>query len=167
MPSSKTLTTVIVILVAGLLISSTFAAYYLLKYQQAESSSNTYLTELKSVQPTQVPDMLFDFGNGTILWYNSTQVPTGTNAYVATVLDAHGVVNATWYGAPYNEHLVNGIDNVQNTADQSWFIWTHNSTAGWKVAEVGADELPATTGSVFAWTYCNYNSTTYAPSCTP
>lgn len=167
MPSSKTLTTIIVILVAGLLISSTFAAYYLLEYQQAQSNSNTYLSELKSAQPTQTPHLLFDFGNGTSVWYNSTQVPTGASAYVATVLDARGVVNGTWYGAPYNEHLVTGIDNIQNTAQESWFVWTHNSTSSWQVAQVGSDELLATNGAVFAWTYCNFNSSTYAPSCSP
>jgi hypothetical protein len=167
MAGAKTLYVVIVVLIAGLLVSATLAAVYLFQYDQAQSNANTYLSELKSVQPTQTTDILLDFGNGTLLWHNDTQVQTGANAYVATVIVAHGVVNATWYEAPYNEHLVTGIDNVQNTAQQSWFIWTYNSTASWRVAQVGADELPAITGSVFAWTYCNYNSTTYAPSCTP
>ena len=122
MASSKTLMAVVVVLIAALLISSTVAGYYFYQNQQAQSSANTYLSELKSAQPTQTPHILFYFGNGTVFWDNSTQVSTGANAYVATVLDSHGVVNATWYGMPYNQHRVTGIDNVQNTGQRSWFI---------------------------------------------
>lgn len=166
MAATRTLYIVIVILVAGLLVSSTLAAFYVFEYDGAQSSASTYLSELKSVQPTQTPDILLDFGNGTLAWHNNTQVQTGSNVYVTTVIDAGGVVNATWY-VQYNEHLVTGIDNVQNTQQQSWFLWTYNKTASWQLAQVGADELVASTGSVFAWTYCNFNATTYAPSCSP
>lgn len=164
--SSRTLTVVIVILVAALLVTATFAAYYLVQYQQAENNANAYESELKTAQPTQETNFLLDFGNGSSFWANTT-VPTGTNGYIATVIITHGVVNATWYAAPYNEHFVNGIDNVQNSATQSWFLWTYNSTARWQVAQVGADDLTVTNGSIFAWTYCSFNPTTYAPSCTP
>jgi hypothetical protein len=167
MARTKTLYTVIVVLLAAMLVSSSFAAFYLFQYDQSQSNANTYLSELKAVQPTQTTNILLDFGNGTLLWHNDTQVQTGSNVYIATVLATHGVVNATWYGAPYNEHQVTGLDNVQNGPQQSWFIWTYNSTASWQVAQVGADDLLASNGSIFAWTFCNYNSTTYAPSCTP
>jgi hypothetical protein len=167
MAATRTLYVIIVILIAGMLVSSTFAAFYLFQYDRAQSNANTYLSELKSVQPTQKTNILLDFGNGTRIWLNDTQVPTGANAYVATVIATHGIVNATYYPPPYSEHLVTGIDNVQNSRQQSWFIWTYNSTAAWQVPQVGADDLAAGNGSIFAWTYCNYNPTTYLPSCTP
>jgi hypothetical protein len=160
------LTTTVVVLIAALLLTATLAGYYALQYQQAESNSSRYLSELKAVQPTQETDFLFAFGNGTAVWDNVT-VPTGSNAYVATVLAAHGVVNATWYAAPLNEHLVTGIDDLQNNQSESWFLWTYNSTASWQLPQVGADDLAATDGSVFAWTFCVFNPSTYVPSCTP
>jgi len=171
MVSTKTLYTTMVILTAGLLLSATLAGFYAFQYNQAQANASTYLAELKSVQPTQETDILLDFGNGTLVWHNDTEVPTGANAYVATVLAARGEVNATLYPplAPgeSSEHFVTGIDGVQNTAQQSWFLWTYNSTAHWQVAQTGADLLPAISGSVFGWTYCSYNSSTYVPSCTP
>jgi hypothetical protein len=166
MASSKVLYTVVVVLLAALLISSTFAGYYVLQYDRAQSNANTYLAELKTVQPTQSTNILFDLGNGTSHWYNQTQVQTGSNLYNATVFVSHGNLNATWYPG-YDEHLVTGIDGIQNSATQSWFLWTYAASSGWAVASVGADLLIAFNGSVFAWTYCNFNSTTYAPDCSP
>ncbi|MGD0637914.1 MAG: hypothetical protein ABSA72_07730 [Nitrososphaerales archaeon] len=167
MTAPRTLYVVIVVLLAGMLISSTFAALYLYQYNQAETDANAYLSQLKSVQPTQETSILLDFGNGTLVWHNDTQVPTGANAYVATIIAARGIVNATYYPPPYAEHIVTGIDNVQGNQQESWFIWTYNATARWQVAQVGADELAAGTGSIFAWTYCTYSSATYVPSCIP
>ena len=167
MPKTRALYTIIVVLLAAMLISSTFAAFYLFQYDRAQNSANAYLSELKGVQPTQLVDVLLDFGNGTLAWHNDTVVPTGANAYVATVIASRGIVNATYYPPPYAEHLVTGIDNVQNTQDRSWFVWTYDETAAWQAAQVGADDLAASNGSIFAWTYCDYNSTTYTPSCTP
>jgi len=167
MVRSSTIYTVVAILVAGVLVSSTSAVYYLYRYDQAQSDARVYLSELKSVQPVQYTSILFDFGNGTAQWRNDTQVPTGANAYVATVIAAEGRVNATYYPAPYSEHLVDGIDNLQNTAQQSWFIWTYNTTAHWQPAQSGADDLAASNGSIFAWTFCGYDPSTYVPSCTP
>jgi hypothetical protein len=164
--ATKSLYVVIVILLAAMLVSATLAAFYLFQYDRAHGEANTYLSELKSAQPTQVTNILLDFGNGTRLWHNDTQVQTGANAYVATVIVAHGVVNATWY-PQYGEHLVTGVDNVQNTQQESWFLWTYNNTSHWEVAQTGADLLSAYNGSVFGWTYCAYNSATYVPSCTP
>lgn len=166
MATQRTLTTIVVLLVAALLVSGTVAGYYALQYQRAESNSSLYLSELKTAQPTQQTNLLFVFDNGTRVWDNVT-VPTGSNAYIATVIATHGVVNATWYAAPLDEHYVTGIDNVQSTQVQSWFFWTYNSTASWQVSQVGADDLIASNGSVFAWTYCSYNPSTYVPSCTP
>jgi hypothetical protein len=167
MAKPNTLLAVIAILIAGVLASSTLAAYYLYRFDQAQSDANAYLSELKGAQPTQYTNVLFDFGNGTTQWRNDTQVPTGANAYVATVIAADGRVNATYYPPPYSEHLVDGIDDLQNSAQQSWFIWTYNTTAHWQPAQSGADDLTASNGSIFAWTFCGYDAATYAPTCTP
>ena len=149
MAAPRTLYLIIVVLLAGMLISSTFAAFYLYQYNQAESNANAYLSQLKSAQPTQETNILIDFGNGTLLWHNATQVPTGANAYVATIIALRGIVNATYYPQPYAEHIVTGIDNVQGSQQESWFIWTYNATSRWQVAQVGADQLslPATVRS--------------------
>ncbi len=165
MPGSKTLKTLVVVLVAGLLVSSTFAGYYLLQYQQAQSDADHYLTELDQVHSSTLltTSILLDFGNGTRVWYNGTVVQPGWNLYLATVDVTKGNMNATWYPS-YGEHLVTGIEGVQNTANEAWFIWTYNSTSAWQVSDSGADQIQTFSGTVFAWSYCGV-SPSYAPTC--
>jgi hypothetical protein len=162
MANPRTLTTIIIILIAALLISTTFAGYYLLQYQQAQTNSNLYLKELKQSAPLTT-DILLDFGNGTSTWYNGTVVQPGWNVYLATVEITHGNMNTTWY-PQYGEHLINGIDGVQGNQSDSWFLWSYNTTSSWQLAQTGADQIPAPSGSVFGWSYCE-TSPTYAPAC--
>jgi hypothetical protein len=193
MADSKKLSVVIVALIAGMLVSSTLAAFYLFQYNEAENNANLYLTELKQATATTVQtttntivsggetttvtstvtgtrgfaaatNILIDFGNGTRTWYNDTEVQPGWNVYLATVVITNGNLNDTWY-PQYGEHLMNGIDGVQNSQSSSWFLWSYNSTSSWQVAQVGADQLPAYNGSVYAWSYCGLTAT-YAPVCT-
>jgi hypothetical protein len=164
MPSTKVLYTIIVVLLAAMLISSTFAAFYLFQYNRAENNADVYLSELRSSSAsTQRTSIMLDFGNGTLLWYNDTLVESGTNAYVATVMVAH--VSATWY-PQYGEHFVTSIDNVTNSPQESWALWTHNGSLTWQVAQNGADLYQAIDGTVFAWTFCPLNAS-YTPECTP
>lgn len=167
MTDTRTLYVVIVALIAALLVSSTIAGLYLLKYDQAEENANTYLDELNQAAASKVfsatTDILLDFGNGTLRWFNDTQVQPGWNVYIATVVITKGNMNATWY-PQYGEHLINGIDGVQNTASSSWFLFSYNSTTHWQVAQEGADDLSVYNGTVFAWDYCGVSST-YTPTC--
>ncbi len=193
MTDSRTFTVIIVALLAGILISSTIAAYYLYQYNEAQNNANLYLGELKQASSATVQtatttvvsggvtntvtstatgtrgfvatiNILLDFGNGTQRWYNDTAVQAGWNAYLATVVVTGGNLNDTWY-PQYGEHLVNGIDGLQNSRSGSWFLWTYGSASRWEVAQSGADQLPATNGSVFAWSYCGITAS-YAPTCT-
>ncbi|MDA4114185.1 MAG: hypothetical protein OK474_09085 [Thaumarchaeota archaeon] len=192
MADPKKLSVIIVVLIAGMLVSSTLAAFYFLRYDQAESDASLYLTELRQATATTVQtttstlisggetttvtstvtgtrgfaattDILIDLGNGTRTWYNGTEVQPGWNVYLATVVITNGDLNDTWY-PQYGEHLVNGIDGVQNSQSSSWFLWSYNRTSSWQVAQVGADQLPAYNGSVYAWSYCALTAA-YAPVC--
>lgn len=126
---------------------------------------NEYLGLSPAKNSVYSVNVLFDFGNGTMQWYNDTQVQPGWNMYVTTVLISKGNLQAQWY-PEYQEHFVSGIDGISNSKSMYWFLWTYNSTASWQVAQVGADALPAYNGSVFAWTYCGVTAS-YAPTCTP
>ncbi|MDG6915797.1 MAG: hypothetical protein JRN23_03530 [Nitrososphaerota archaeon] len=110
-------------------------------------------------------NILIDFGNGTQVWHNGTRVQPGWNMYTETVVLTQGRLQAVWYPA-YGEHLISGIDGVQNSATMSWFLWTFAPSSSWQTAQVGADELPVYNGSVFAWTYCAV-SPSFTPECTP
>jgi hypothetical protein len=107
--------------------------------------------------------MLVDFGNGTRIWYNDTNVQPGWNGYVATLVFLDGRVQATWY-PQFGEHFVTGIDGVADTSADFWFLLTYNKTSSWQVAQVGADDIPMLNGTNFAWVYCPENAS-YLPAC--
>jgi hypothetical protein len=138
-------------------------------YQQASGQLSQLWKEYLALKPASASvytaDILLDFGNGTELWYNDTQVQPGWNMYTESVILSHGNLQAQWYPS-YQEHLITAIDGVANSATMDWFLWTYNSTASWQTAQVGADDLPVYNGSVFAWTFCGETSS-YAPECTP
>jgi hypothetical protein len=166
--SSGALRLIVVVLVAGILASSTVAAFYAFQYGQAQNSASVYLKELQQSSGGKdgvlTTDILLDFGNGTQRWYNGTEVQPGWNVYLATLVVTDGNLNATWY-PQFGEHLIEGLDGVQNTQSDSWFLWTYNSTSLWQVTQEGADELPASSGSVYAWSYCGVTAS-FAPACT-
>jgi hypothetical protein len=138
-------------------------------YQQASARLSQLWSEYLSLKPAASSlysaNILIDFGNGTATWYNGTQVQPGWNMYTESVVLTHGDLQAQWY-PQYQEHLITGIDGVSNSQTEDWFLWTHNATASWAFAQVGADDLPVYNGSVFAWTYCGETSS-YTPACTP
>jgi hypothetical protein len=111
-----------------------------------------------------VADMRVDYGNGTRQWYNQSQVQPGWNLYTATVVLLDGRVQATWYPA-YQEHFVEGINGVEDSQTESWFIWLKNSS-GWQLAPSGPDLIFVTNGTVFAWTLCGFDAN-YSPTCSP
>jgi len=139
-------------------------------YQQASSQLSQLWGRYLSLKPASsslyAADVLIDFGNGTRLWYNDTRVQPGWNMYVETVILTRGDLQAQWYPAPLQEHLLTGIDGVSETQTMGWFLWTYNETASWQTSPVGADLLPVYNGSVIAWTYCG-ETASYAPECTP
>jgi hypothetical protein len=78
-------------------------------YQQASSELSQLWGKYLSLKPASSSlysaDVLMDFGNGTRLWYNDTQVQPGWNMYVETVVLTHGDLQAQWY-PDYQEHLI-------------------------------------------------------------
>jgi archaellum component FlaC len=166
-------------------LSSIWQSYLILLKNYTYTSNNLFslvnqlVTELASMNVTVTfekpatvkpityrANILIDLGNGTRIWFNSTNAQPGWNLYVLTLVITGGRVQATWY-PQYNAHFVTGIYGVANSGNSAWFIWTWNSTSHWQIAQYGADELPILNGSIYAWTYCSYNPVTYEPNCKP
>lgn len=108
-------------------------------------------------------DFLFDFGNGTRVWFNDTAIQPGWNAYVASLVLTKGNMNATYYPS-FEEHYVYGIQGTFNTQTNYWFLWTF-ANSSWTNSNTGADFTPVYNGSIIAWSYCAENATTFLPMC--
>lgn len=138
-------------------------------YQQASAQLSALWAVYQSLSPASTSllhnSVYFDFGNGTSRWYNGTAIDAGWNMYVETVVLMKGGVAGTWYPA-FGEHFITAIGGVQDSASRSWFLWTYNSTMSWEPAPVGADAILATSGSLYAWTYCPVDAN-FNPTCIP
>jgi len=108
--------------------------------------------------------MMVDFGNGTRRWYNGTAVQPGWDGYVVSLVLLNGNMQGVWY-PQYGEHLVTGVDGVQQTQSTSWFVWEY-AGGQWSASPTGSDQIQVNNGTIIAWTLCGYDSN-YMPTCTP
>ncbi len=95
---------------------------------------------------------LINYGNTTAVWHNKSDVPASWNFYELTSHIAN--VTATYYGPPLNEHLVTGIDGVQQSGASSWRLWVFcQSRTSWVFSQVGADLVSLRNRSILAWAF--------------
>ena len=95
---------------------------------------------------------LINYGNTTVVWHNKSDVPSSWNFYQLTTHIAN--VTATYYGPPLNEHLVRGIDGVQQSSAYSWRLWIFcQSKTAWVFSNFGADSIRLTDKEVLAWAF--------------
>jgi hypothetical protein len=146
-------------LIAVLLVVAQVGAYYYLHTSYGGtlstssaqcSSSNGSSTGTNVVQT----NTLINYGNGTVRWYNETNIPATWNFYQLTLHLANGNVEAQCYGPPYNEHYVTGINNVNDRSPFYWTVWIfcQNQNA-WSTSPVGVDLIRLSDGQTLAWAY--------------
>lgn len=73
-------------------------------------------------------NLLINYGNGTLVWYNNTAMPVGSTAFTAIMAVAK--VEYRDYGQELGI-LVTSINGLASTFSQGWFYWyvnTSNST---------------------------------------
>jgi len=109
-------------------------------------------------------NLLLDFGNGSLRWYNDSAAQPGWNGYVTTLVLLKGNVKAVWY-PQYGEHLVTGLDGVSQTSSMDWGIWQFEG-GRWSYLQTGADLLDVRNGTTLAWALCSLDAS-YYPTCTP
>lgn len=97
-------------------------------------------------------DTLVNYGNGTSIWYNETNVPIGSNFYSLTLR----IGNAYFIPESLGHFLVsiNGVSSNGSGSNCSicWGIWIYCAkNDGWMYSLLGADLLKLNNGDVLAW----------------
>lgn len=97
-------------------------------------------------------DTLVNYGNGTSIWYNETNVPIGSNFYSLTLQ----IGNANFISESLGHFLVsiNGVSSNGSGSNCSicWGIWIYCARDdGWMYSLLGADLLKLNNGDVLAW----------------
>ena len=132
----------VLVLVAVGIVSAQIGAYYYLQKLSSPAGS----------APSTV-NTVINYGNGTMKWYNETNVPANWNFYNLTVYLTRGNIVAS-FDTLLNEHYVTGINGLQNHAPYFWTLWTFcEKQKAWAQATVGADEIPLGNSTTLAWAY--------------
>lgn len=112
----------------------------------ANTTSSTTITTSVNV--------LLNYGNGTLVWYNQTSVPSSSNFFNVTELITKGNLGAFFF-ASFGSHFVYSINGVGCPAsnifcDQAWGLWTLDGIC-WDLAFTGVDMIPVTQTTTIAW----------------
>jgi hypothetical protein len=99
-------------------------------------------------------NFLLNYGNGTLVWYNQTSVPTSWNFFNVTELITKGNLGAVFF-ASFGSHFVYSINGVGCPAsnifcDEAWGFWTLDGIC-WDLPFVGVDVIPVTQAMTVAW----------------
>ncbi len=142
------------------MISVQVGAYYYLQKSYGGVTSKTSIQCSSPINSNSsgtnliTVNTLINYGNGTAVWYNRTDVPADWNFYQLTLGLTSCNVEARFYGPPLNEHYVTGINGVVNQGKTYWTLWMFcQNQDGWAVAPVGADRIVPGNGQTLAWSY--------------
>ncbi len=148
-------------LIAITIISAQVIAYSYLQRQynvgpsrSAVSCSQLVLNSPGTAVRFVAVNTLVNYGNSTVKWYNKTNIPADWNFYDLTLSVASCNVEAQFYGPPFNEHFVTGINGVRNAAHSYWTLWIFcQEKSAWTVSRVGVDLIGLNNGDTLAWAY--------------
>jgi len=127
-----------IILVAALALSSWYGASYYLQQLYVKPA-------VKTGGGVVSLNLLFNYGNGTLRWNNSTSIPAGWSLYDATAsLSRVEASNDPTYG-----HFVNSIDGVRSSGQSYWLLWIHCAKdRAWMFSQWGVDVLKPTSNGL-------------------
>lgn len=113
-----------------------------------------HATTTSSTSSTTSVNVLLNFGNGTLVWYNQTSVPSSWNFFNVTELITKGNLGAFFF-ASFGSHFVYSINGVGCPAsnifcDQAWGLWTLDGIC-WDLAFTGVDMIQVTQATTIAW----------------
>jgi len=130
------------------LVSGAAALYLNSRVNALEADYMKAIGELERF--TVIVDIMIDYGNGTVVWYNETRVAAGESLLEATGLVAELDYTWTEYGA-----FVNAVNGVNGEPNKYW-MWSYYE-GGWQLGPVGADQWRLHDGDRVAWVYTGFS----------
>jgi len=141
---------------AALLCTTIIAGYLALNSQSKlvglQADYDALIERAESMQGsledlTILIDMRIDYGEGNIVWYNSTRVTLNARLLEATEIITSVDYTLSDYGA-----IVNEIGGVGGDEGFFW-LWYIYEEGGWQMGMSGADVWSLKDGDVVAWEY--------------
>jgi len=144
----RTFTFVVLALLVWALVASLTSAYYFYLY------SNLFQ---KTRKPIIHLNLGFNYGNGTVQWFNQTEARGGDTLLDITMQVAKVNHTIFSYGA-----FVNSINNVNNTASKAWIWWTWTQQFGWSQGPIASDRYALGDDETAYWYYQDVSAWPYS-----
>ncbi len=106
-------------------------------------------------KPASVPvNLLIDYGNRTLDWFNGTVVPSNWNFYNVTTLDTSGNLGSIFF-ASFGSHFVYQINGAgcpgsNPFCNNAWGLWILEGSC-WVLSNVGIDQIPVSYHATVGW----------------
>ena len=120
---------------------------YYYKYTVLEEDYQKILVELEEF--TALVDIMIDYNNGTVVWYNDTRIQIGASLLNATDIAFDIDVQSSNFGS-----FVTSVNGVNQDANHFW-IWSIYEDE-WSMGPVGADQFNLHDGDIVGWTYTSF-----------
>lgn len=145
---NKTIVVLLIALLVWALASSSVASYLYLENQRLKSSLSSL--ESKAV----LVNIAIDYGNGTVVWFNSTPLPSGSTALSALTAVARVEYKLSTMGAYVT--AVNGVsENIISKSEGYSWLWYKYSPEkkSLEMGPVAADKYTLVNGDIIVWRY--------------
>ncbi len=94
----------------------------------------------------------YGYGNGTSIWHNRTDVPSGWSFFQLTTTIARTEASST--PSVSSQHYIIGLDGVKSSGPYYWTLWVFcQKDTAWAASPVGADLIKLKNGDILAWYY--------------
>jgi hypothetical protein len=145
---SRVVTVVLIALLVWALVSSSIASYLYLENERLSSMLRSY--EARTV----LVNIAIDYGNGSVVWFNSTPLPTGSSALTALT----AVAKVEYKLSPMGAYVVsvNGVSEslVSRNEGYSWLWYRYNfEKKALEMGPVAADKYTLADGDIIVWRY--------------
>ena len=145
--NDSTLKLIVAALLCTTIATGALAVNYNYKYNALEKDYQKVLVELEDF--TALVDILIDYSNGTIVWYNDTRIQTGASLLDATDIACDIEVQISDFGV-----FITSVNGVKQDAINFW-IWSIYEDE-WSMGPVGADQFSLHDGDIVGWTFTSF-----------
>lgn len=135
------------VLLCTTITSGVLAINYRYNYTKIRDDYETTLKELEDF--TINVNIMIDYGNGTINWYNNTRVQIGANLLELT----DSIFDIEYQTSEYGS-FVTSVNTIEQDSTHYW-IWNYYED-GWEMGPVGADQYILHEGHVIGWSYTSF-----------
>jgi len=118
------------------------------KYTQLENDYQQLTGELENF--TIQVDLMIDYGDGTVEWYNETRIQTGANLWDLTLENCDVEYEMYDFGA-----FITSINGVE-ADDSHYWGWSYLEENSWSMGMVGAEQYNLHDGYVVSWIYTGF-----------